>query len=137
MSDNDLRNCPRCGNDLPAEGFFPSAWERSGSWCRECQLEYYRQPKHKAYHKEYTARRRRENRDWLRELKEGLECEVCGESHRACLDFHHRDPAAKLFCLAQTTCRSRKQIIDEIAKCVVLCANCHRKLHYTGDDTQE
>lgn len=59
-------------------------------------------------------------------------CQQCGESHEACLDFHHRDPKTKLFQLTAQKIgnRSQRSIDAEIAKCDVLCSNCHRKHHY-------
>lgn len=60
-------------------------------------------------------------------------CVNCGETHPACLDFHHRNPKEKKFQLtaSQMGNRSWKTIEAEIAKCEVLCSNCHRKLHHT------
>lgn len=58
-------------------------------------------------------------------------CVICGESSPVCLDFHHRNPEEKLYTIchmARWNC-SKKKIIAEVEKCVVLCANCHRKLH--------
>jgi hypothetical protein len=51
-----------------------------------------------------------------------------------CMDFHHIDPSKKSFQLAQATHKSYAMIDEEIKKCVVLCACCHRKLH-KGDIT--
>lgn len=66
----------------------------------------------------------------LDELKQDLSCSRCPESDPACLDFHHRDPSEKLFEItAGMFSRSRAKVLNEIAKCDVLCANCHRKLH--------
>jgi hypothetical protein len=54
----------------------------------------------------------------------------CGESEPACLDFHHRNPKEKLFALnAGVKSKSLEVITVEIAKCILLCANCHRKVH--------
>ena len=70
-------------------------------------------------------------RIWLWELKSTLKCIKCGESHPACLDFHHRDPAQKRRAVSQLwQLGSKLNILVEIAKCDVLCANCHRKFHY-------
>jgi hypothetical protein len=54
----------------------------------------------------------------------------CGESDPVCLDFHHRDPSIKSFEIARgVKCRSLEAVQAEIAKCDVVCANCHRKRH--------
>lgn len=66
---------------------------------------------------------------WLKQYKETLLCEVCGENAPECLDFHHRDPAEKKFALSDGTARGVETMLAEIAKCAVLCANCHRKVH--------
>lgn len=74
--------------------------------------------------------RRLERWDWLWELKCGLACVKCGESHPACLDFHHSDPSKKDGLISRMIVRSSmERVIDEIEKCDVVCANCHRKLH--------
>lgn len=58
------------------------------------------------------------------------ECAVCHESEQCCLDFHHIDKSDKEFNIAEKRgSLSKKAIEKEINKCVVLCANCHRKLH--------
>lgn len=57
-------------------------------------------------------------------------CDNCGLTDIECLDFHHRDPATKSFNIGLSLgTYSIKKIVEEIAKCKVLCANCHRKLH--------
>lgn len=69
--------------------------------------------------------------EWWRAFKATLSCEECGESHPDCLDFHHKDPAEKEMWLHQIGSRGwgRERILGEVAKCRVLCCNCHRKLH--------
>jgi hypothetical protein len=58
-------------------------------------------------------------------------CADCGEKHPACLDFHHLDESQKGQTIARMVVRASPANIDaEIAKCVVLCANCHRKRHF-------
>jgi hypothetical protein len=72
---------------------------------------------------------------WLREYKRTLACGMCRENHPACLDFHHRDPTQKDFRISALGCMgwSKERVLAEIAKCDVLCANCHRKLHYDDE----
>jgi len=101
----------------------------------------------KEYHKEYIKKHYQENKQYyidkakarrdriklqVAKLKEGLKCELCGEDHPACLDFHHRDSEQKDFSIANAHIRGKSlyKIQQEIAKCSVLCSNCHRKLHY-------
>ena len=69
---------------------------------------------------------------WLDEKKKTLKCERCGMNHVACLHFHHIDPRNKESSLAKVARKgwSIKKIEQEIAKCKVLCANCHSILHW-------
>lgn len=68
---------------------------------------------------------------WFKNLKAGLQCELCGENHPATLDFHHLDPSKKSATISMSYMNwSIEHIEEEIAKCQVLCSNCHRKLHY-------
>ena len=76
-----------------------------------------------------TARRSYAKRDeWLRGFK--AKCKYCPESRYPCLDFHHRDPAQKDVTIGQVRHWSRERLTVEIAKCDIVCANCHRWLHW-------
>lgn len=61
----------------------------------------------------------------------GGKCERCG--YDRCIDaleFHHHDPAQKDFSIsAKGYTRSWRKVLEELDKCVMLCANCHRELH--------
>ena len=65
----------------------------------------------------------------LYKLKYG--CASCGEcSLPEILDLHHPDPSMKLGTV-NSLIRSHglKAVLNELKKCIVLCANCHRKHH--------
>lgn len=55
----------------------------------------------------------------------------CGESDPTVLDFHHRDPDDKHGDVGSwmRSGWSVARLKQEIAKCNVICANCHRRLH--------
>lgn len=100
---------------------------------REYQREYMRgwYQKNKAKHISYVRNRDRRIDEWFKEYKKSLSCELCGENHPACLDFHHKRPEDKKFALGRPRNRSSfKALKEEIAKCRVLCSNCHRKEHW-------
>jgi hypothetical protein len=68
--------------------------------------------------------------EWFREYKTTLKCSRCPESDSCCLDFHHKNPKIKDGPVSVLASRwSTKRLLTEIKKCIVLCANCHRKLH--------
>lgn len=66
---------------------------------------------------------------WLEGYKRDNPCS-CGEDHPACLDFHHTDPSRKSFSISRGSIYSLESVKEEIKKCVIMCANCHRKLHW-------
>lgn len=78
------------------------------------------------------AERRKDVKRFIDQVKSERGCERCGEKHPACLDFHHRDPSEKQFSLNTAKRRgyTLAMVREEIAKCEVLCANCHRKEHW-------
>lgn len=96
---------------------------------RKWNKEYY--SKNKESEKARIFKRRREIRDWIWEYKTNLECIKCGEDATACLDFHHLDEDQKDLSLglAKQNGWGIGRIKKEIEKCIVLCSNCHRKLH--------
>lgn len=65
----------------------------------------------------------------------GGKCEQCGyDSCIAALEFHHLDPNEKDFSISgKGITRSFEKIKEELEKCVLLCANCHREAHYMAD----
>lgn len=74
-----------------------------------------------------------EKRKWFdEEIVAKSHCVKCGFSHPGALDFHHRDPSEKYMevtKMVKAKC-SKQKILKEIAKCDVLCSNCHRILHW-------
>lgn len=98
---------------------------------------------HRAYSRAYNERHREriaaQKRDQyekkatlLRRLKTIVGCQKCGyREHHAALHFHHRDPSTKSGDpMTMFTNRSMERVKAEIAKCDVLCANCHSIVHF-------
>lgn len=79
------------------------------------------------------ANARAKYRDRIAAIKNSQGCKDCGETHPACLQFHHIDPATKLFAVNRAAVNKIPidRLMAEIAKCELLCANCHAKRHWT------
>ena len=59
----------------------------------------------------------------------GGKCRLCGYSR--CIDsmhFHHADPTLKEFTIS-TKSWSWERLVQELSKCVLVCANCHGEIH--------
>lgn len=61
--------------------------------------------------------------------KNNLKCSRCDEDDVSCLDFHHIESSAKEYKIKSALAAGGKTLVKEMEKCVVLCANCHRKVH--------
>lgn len=72
--------------------------------------------------------REQKHKDWFNHLKTRTGCRVCEETVPEALVYHHIEE--KSFSLnvkkAET---SKEKLKSEMDKCVLLCANCHRKEH--------
>ena len=67
------------------------------------------------------------HRDKIDAIKLEAGCMDCGyNSHSCALDFDHRDPTSKLFTISNGSSKHWTFIQEEIDKCDIVCANCHR-----------
>lgn len=90
--------------------------------------------KHYQNNKKALAAKQREQRRtfskrWA-EYKANLKCASCGFSHPAAMDFHHPPGTKEHHIHALVRRRAEELLYAEIAKCVPLCANCHRIHHH-------
>ena len=102
--------------------------------CRACHAAYRRQHylrNRDIYIKREVARMkgyREQNRVLLLEYLRSHPCVDCGQSDLVLLEFDHRDPATKRREVGRLSMTKRWEIIaQEVAKCDVRCAACHRR----------
>ena len=62
----------------------------------------------------------------------GGKCQICGYDRCInALEFHHIDPNTKAADPSYLVMRSTWEKAQvELAKCIMICANCHREIHY-------
>ena len=101
--------------------------------CKRCQNEYVRahyQTHRSKYINKARARNAEQNRvnaEYLIEYLSGHPCVDCGESDIVVLEFdHQRDKVLNVSVLSREG-YSLERLKQEIAKCEVVCANCHRR----------
>lgn len=127
--------CTDCSTHQLLEEFNRSSYRPEGlrTYCKSCEreraiLDYKKNP---APYKRRAAVTRTKIRaglsSRLRRIRQFYGCRKCDETETACLDFHHlekRKGRAMGSC-----CDTLTHFERELIKCVVLCANCHRKAH--------
>ena len=137
-----MKQCSKCKTPKPRGDFYSNKATkgRLASWCKvctnACALNGYKENK-----EQYLIRSKKsysKKKVHYKDYKKGLKCQECGESRTPCLVFHHRNPDEKEFDIgASIGSKSMECIMKEIAKCDVLCANCHCILHYDLRETEE
>lgn len=81
-----------------------------------------------AAHPDHFRKAQRERKAAMVEMMGGA-CEDCGFDLTAfpmCADFDHVDPTDKLFAVSAGLTKTANMIVEELLKCRLLCANCHR-----------
>ncbi len=73
--------------------------------------------------------RNKANRDFRKSLLSVFPCIACGESDPILIDWHHVNPDEKLFNISMSHIGHDKWW-SEVLKCIPLCCNCHRKIHF-------
>ena len=87
---------------------------------------------------EATQRRRIKVKKIAIEYKGG-KCEICGyDKCVSALEFHHIDSTKKDFGISEKGyTRSFTKIKEELDKCILVCANCHREIHENFSDSKK
>lgn len=80
------------------------------------------------------CRRRTDNKKLFLEIKNNDGCELCGYNDYNCsLHFHHIDEKKYKFSQLEIEFKTidnlSEEILDELNKCQIMCANCHIELH--------
>lgn len=108
--------CPQCQTTKNVVEFYRTKNRPLSGWCKACCLQT-------------ALMRQQENKQWALELKGGC-CQICGYSVcSAALEFHHLDPKQKDPNWRRMKTGSFERIKQELEKCILLCANCHREVH--------
>ena len=140
------KKCSHCGFTKPSTEFHKNRSTKDGlaKLCKSCVKELYpnykrtyREKKTDAYvnnyqnHKERMLRNSKSYRDSRLELLWSLKtpCAKCGETRKCSLQFHHIDPSTKSVALSDGSV-GKARILEEVKKCICLCANCHEEFHY-------
>lgn len=84
--------------------------------------------------REYLIQAVKKRRLFLRKKAveyKGGQCTFCGyKREMSALEFHHLDDSQKDFGLSQKgLTRSWVRTKQELDKCILVCANCHREIH--------
>jgi hypothetical protein len=127
------KKCCTCRSVKPVSDFNVRRGSFDGlqSRCRDCARAWY--VEHRQEHIENAGRRKKRAREERREkLARYLQlhpCVDCGETDLRCLDFDHLDPTNKVNDVSVMVMEAWPwdRILAEIGKCVVRCANCHRR----------
>lgn len=116
---SEKRICPKCNQKLPLSKFY-SRRKISGAsvYCKTCTNKQ-------------TVERQNRFKQQCVDYKGG-KCETCGYNRCiAALDFHHTDPNKKDFNISNKKLKTLDEFIkNELDKCKLLCAVCHREHHW-------
>lgn len=107
---------------------YQKGWRQENpSYHAEYLRKYYRTPKGREILQRADAKQKEKRKRFLIELK-SAPCKDCQQSFPPeAMDFDHRDPATKSFSIATFGRRVAKSVLlAEIAKCDLVCSNCHR-----------
>ena len=134
---SEVKICSKCKQELPISEF---RWRNKAKGVLHSQCKICEKARDKIHYQESKERKNsvRETADFQKSRnllvveearKKG--CRKCGEHKTYVLDFHHRVADEKNNDIAHMVKSSSEiNLLRELKKCDVLCANCHREFHY-------
>ena len=129
------KQCYVCKKQKDSEAFSINKSKKDGlsGRCKSCQKEYFKEYYKNNKEKHISAVRKSKisnieiNNQYIDKIKEHG-CTLCKEKEKCILDFHHiQDKDRNISDLKR--CSTLDVLKSEIEKCVLVCSNCHRKIH--------
>lgn len=132
---NITKICTKCQEEKSLDSFRNYKRSKDGkvNWCKPCfkqhEKDHYksnpeRRKKTRERQTSYTAVNRQFVYDYLAQHP----CEICAEPDIIVLEFDHLPEFKKKINVSDAISRYGPEMLkEEIAKCRVLCANCHRR----------
>jgi hypothetical protein len=126
----EFKVCRRCKEEKSIDEF---NWKVTGkskqTYCKICQSSYTKEHYHnnKQPYKDRIKQRHVIFKDLIYNYLSIHPCVDCGETDPVVLDFDHRDSKKHLVTLMDDF--SVENVLAEISKCDIRCANCHRRKH--------
>lgn len=135
-----MKQCATCGEIKPESEYNWRNKLLGKRWgtCRECQRKqqanWYENNKetHKKNMYQQRLSKQEEGREYVWNYLMTHPCVHCGESDPQVLEFHHVEQKRSSVTRLMRNGYSVEIIQSEIGRCIVLCANCHRKETYKG-----
>lgn len=131
-----MKLCARCITLKNVDEFHKNSKRADGlqANCKPCRKEIDSDSYKNSKTRQDAIKKRRDcikefNRNLMRRYKVFCGCRLCDEVEAIALDLHHLDPSEKDLNPSSAISYSTDTLKREIRKCVVLCANCHRKVH--------
>ena len=129
--------CVQCETEKPFSEFKPSPKHRHGlfHWCKECSRQYAKTlPSYERMKRDLKQQKellRLQAQKLVKNYLQTHSCVDCGEDDWVVLEFDHVRGVKKLAVSRMVSCgHSIKKINEEIAKCEIVCANCHKRRTY-------
>lgn len=126
-----MKTCGTCKTNKSLEEFSKNKAKADGhqNRCKVCTKEsskVYFQANKPAYNARRTAQRTKLIKE-MQELK-NVPCADCGVKYPYyVMDFDHLPEHVKIAQVGHLANRSRRRMLEEAAKCEVVCSNCHRE----------
>ncbi|NBV78237.1 hypothetical protein EBR66_08825 [bacterium] len=126
-----MKNCYRCYIEKPIADF-PIRKGTAIGICNACYKQYYGDPnlleqKRKRLLKENIKRRQQRCQEYLFAILKNSQCCDCGMANPIVLEFDHRIPEEKYKGISEILNVGSIEVLkEEVAKCDIVCANCHR-----------
>jgi hypothetical protein len=128
-----MKTCSQCQETKDIDAFYKTKRRKDGLHpaCKKCMNAMNTASRNKKPDSYRLGRRdrRANNTALIRQWKVERGCKFCPEREAVCLELHHLDPNTKEKDPACYASISFAAFLREAEKCVVVCANCHRKVH--------
>ena len=125
--------CTQCKEVKPIAGFHKNKNMKDGHQpaCKLCMNVAYNKSRKKKqeHYQQVSSDRMKRNTDKFREWKSKHGCSFCEETFGPCLQLHHYNDD-KEHNVANLAKYSFKKMLEEASKCIVVCGNCHTKIHH-------